>query len=157
VSRLRVAALTVLVMGFAAAQLIPVARTNPPSQGDLIAPAPVVATLRRACFDCHSNATRWPWYSGVAPLSWMIVRHVTEGRRQLNFSAWSGYYPNTRRRKLQWIGRALRDDKMPPWSYALTHPDARLTDGDRAALEQWIEATLTGSSRETSSKGMESR
>ena len=149
-SRLRVAVIAILAMGFATAQLIPAERTNPPSRGDLIAPAPVAATLRRACYDCHSDATRWPWYSRVAPLSWMIVRHVTEGRRQLNFSEWNTYYPHTRRRKLQWIGRALRDAKMPPWSYRLMHPDARLTAGDRAALEQWIEAALAAPSSELS-------
>jgi len=124
-------------------QLIPAERTNPPSRGDLIAPAPVAATLRRACYDCHSNVTRWPWYSRVAPLSWVIANHVAEGRQQLNFSEWGIYYPNTRRRKLQWIGRALREDKMPPWYYEVTHHDARLTAKDRTALEQWIESALT--------------
>lgn len=140
--RLTRVAVTVFVIGLGLAQLLPAARINPPSQGDLIAPAPVAATLRRACYDCHSNATRWPWYSRVAPLSWMIVRHVAEGRRQLNFSAWSGYYPHTRRRKLQWIGRALRDERMPPWSYTLMRPGARLTDGDRLELERWIASAL---------------
>jgi len=144
--------ITALVMGFAVAQLVPAERTNPPSKGDVAAPRPVAATLRRACYDCHSNETRWPWYSRVAPLSWVIVRHVTEGRRQINFSEWGAYYPNTRRRKLQWMSRALREEKMPPWSYGLMHPDARLTAADRAALEQWIESALGESSTERTSK-----
>ena len=145
-------AVTALVVGLALAQLIPVARTNPPSKGEVSAPAPVAATLRRACYDCHSNESRWPWYSGVAPLSWLIVHHVAEGRRELNFSEWSIYFPRTRRRKLQWIGRALREEKMPPWSYGLMHPAARLTDSDRTALEQWIESALATTSAGGSNK-----
>lgn len=138
---------TALVIGFGLAQLIPAERTNPPSKGDLVAPPPVAAILRRACYDCHSNATRWPWYSRVAPLSWLIASHVAEGRRQLNFSAWGGYYPNTRRRKFQWTGRALSAEKMPPWSYRLMHPGARLSAADRALLGQWIATGLTAGAR----------
>lgn len=144
--------MTALVIGFGLAQLIPVARTNPPSKGDVSAPAPVAATLRRACYDCHSNESRWPWYSRIAPASWVIVRHVAEGRRQVNFSEWGGYYPHTQRRKLQWIERALREEKMPPWYYRLIHPEARLTDRDRTALEQWIESALAAPSSAGSGK-----
>lgn len=125
-----------------AAQLVPVKRTKPPSVGTLPAPPRIRVTLERACYDCHSNETRWPWYSRVAPLSWFIVHDVTLGRKEVNFSEWGRYGPATRRRKLQWIGRALGEENMPPWSYRLLHPGIRLTEADKAALEKWIESAL---------------
>jgi hypothetical protein len=145
------AALAVLAI-LAAAQLVPAKRTNPPAPGALVAPPRVEATLRRACYDCHSNETRWPWYSRVAPISWLIVREVNVGRKEINFSDWGNYYPATRRRKLQWMGRSLREEKMPPWPYRLAHPDAHLADDDCQALDRWIESTLTAPSAQTSNK-----
>jgi len=145
--RIASAAGLAIVAALASAQFVASKRTNPPPRGSLVAPAEIEATLRRACYDCHSNETRWPWYSRVAPLSWLIVRDVTLGRKEVNFSEWGNYYPATRARKLEWIGRALREEKMPPWSYRLMHPGARISDADRAALERWIEFTLTPSTQ----------
>ncbi len=145
------AALAVLA-ALLAAQLVAVERTNPPSRGALSAPSKVEATLKRSCYDCHSNQTRWPWYSRVAPLSWLITRDVTLGRKEVNFSEWESYYPATRRRKLQWLGRSLREEKMPPWYYRLIHPGAGLTQADQAALRNWIESALTTPSAQTSNK-----
>jgi hypothetical protein len=122
------------------AQLIPVRRANPPLTGALTAPDQVKRILGKACYDCHSNQTRWPWYSRVAPTSWLVAHDVALGRREINFSEWNRYLPATRRRKLRWMGRALREEAMPPLLYRLMHPDARLTDSDRAVLEQWAEA-----------------
>ena len=145
------AALAVLA-ALLAAQFVPTERANPPSQGTLSAPPQIEATLRRACYDCHSNETRWPWYSRVAPLSWFIVHDLTLGRKEVNFSEWGSYYPATRRRKLEWIGRSLHEEKMPPLFYRLMHPDARLTEADRAALQQWIESALATPAAERSKK-----
>jgi len=133
-----------------AAQLVPVERTNPPSSGALSAPPRIEATLKRACYDCHSNETRWSWYSRIAPVSWLLVRDVTLGRKEVNFSEWGSYYPATRRRKLEWIGRALREEKMPPWHYRLMHPGTRLTEADKAELEEWIESALATPSAQRS-------
>jgi hypothetical protein len=135
-----------------AAQLVPARRTNPPAQGALTAPPDVEATLTRACYDCHSNATRWPWYSHIAPASWIMVHDVNLGRKQINFSQWGSYYPATRKRKLQWMGRALRHENMPPWYYRALHPGAALTDSDRAKLEQWIDSALNTTSAQASRK-----
>jgi len=126
------------------AQLKTVPRTNPPVKGDLAAPPEVEAILRHACYDCHSNQTRWPWYSAVAPFSWAIAHHVELGRKEINFSEWGEYYPATRERKLEWMQRALQTEVMPPWSYRLIHPGARLTDDDRARLVQWVDTELAG-------------
>ncbi len=136
------AALLGVLGGLIVAQAIPVQRDNPSASDNLSVPANIEKLLSGACYDCHSNATRWPWYSHIAPFSWIIVHHVTKGREQLNFSEWNTYYPATRRRKLQWIERMVRERKMPPWSYRLMHPAARLNDADRIALEQWAQASL---------------
>jgi hypothetical protein len=146
------AALAVVAAALVAAQFVPAKCTTPPAQGSLVAPLPVAATLRRACYDCHSNETRWPWYSHVAPVSWLIVRDVNLGRKEINFSEWGSYYPRTRRRKLEWMGRALHEEKMPPWSYRLMHPGASLTEADRVALERWIQSALTTPSSGTSTR-----
>jgi Haem-binding domain len=124
------------------AQLLPTARTTARPSGILAAPPEVVSILRRACYDCHSNETRWPWYSRVAPLSWIIVHDARRGRQELNFSDWARYYPATRRRKLAWMGRALRTETMPPRPYRLLHPGARLTPADQAVLQRWITSAL---------------
>ncbi|SRR5579875_618467 len=136
-----------------AAQLVPARRTNPPTKGALAAPPEVEAALSRACYDCHSNATRWPWYSHIAPASWLMVHDVNLGRKELNFSQWGSYYPATRKRKLEWMGRVLRRENMPPWYYRVLHPGATLTDAERARLEQWIDsAPITTASDQPSGK-----
>lgn len=126
-----------------AAQLVPVKRTNPPIRGTLGAPPAIAATLKRACYDCHSNQTRWPWYSRLAPISWWAAHDVALGRKEVNFSEWGSYYPAARRRKLEWMGRALRGAAMPPWTYRLLHPQAQLSGAERAALLRWIGSELS--------------
>jgi heme-binding protein len=141
-----------LVAAFAVAQLRPVPLTNPSPKGELSAPPEIDALLRRACYDCHSDHTRWPWYSLLAPFSWAVAHHVDRGRKEVNFSEWGAYYPATRKRKLEWMARAVREAVMPPWSYRLMHPDARLSDDDRVRLERWIEAELAGPASGPSAK-----
>src|SRR5215472_10958178 len=125
-----------------AIQFVPSGAGNPPSKGEVSAPPEIQDTLRRSCYDCHSNQTRWPWYGHVAPFSWAVARDIELGRRQLNFSEWGEYYPVTRKRKLQWMGRALQQEDMPPLSYRLIHPSSRLSPQDRAQLERWIDTQL---------------
>ena len=142
-------ALLALGVAALAAQLVTVEGVNPTSlvsplsNGDIAAPAQIEALLTRACYDCHSNQTRWPWYSRVAPVSWLVARDVALGRKELNFSEWGSYYPQTRKRKLQWMGRVLRERSMPPWAYRLMHPGARLTADERATLDRWIESEIS--------------
>ncbi len=90
----------------------------------------------RACFDCHSNETVWPWYSNVAPVSWLVQRDVDEGREELNYSEW------TRRQEGEESAESVREGSMPPSSYLLTHPEARLTDAELAALADGLAATF---------------
>ena len=126
--------------------------TNPPAKDDMGAPAEIDVLLRRACYDCHSNETRWPWYTTIAPVSWLIERDVELGRKQLNFSEWGSYYPATRKRKLQWMGRALRKEAMPPWIYRMLHPDATLTQTDLARLQQWTESAIADQTQQNRTK-----
>jgi hypothetical protein len=76
-------------------------------------------------------------------MSWLVARDVALGRKELNFSEWGSYYPQTRKRKLQWMGRVLRERSMPPWAYRLMHPGARLTAAERATLDRWIESEIS--------------
>jgi len=126
------------------AQFVTIRRTNPPLKGDLPAPPQVKSLLREACYDCHSNETRWPWYTYIAPVSWLAEHDVERGRQDLNFSEWGSYYPTAQTRKLQWMDRALREESTPPWSYRILHPGAGLTPEDLAALGQWIESEIAG-------------
>ena len=150
--KIRTVAILVIAGLFLLAQFVPVERTNPPAKGDVSAAPEIEATLRRACYDCHSNETRWRWYTRVAPISWLAAHDVQLGRRQIDFSEWGDYYPATRIRKLRWMDRALRQEAMPPWSYRIVHPEARLTEADRAALEQWIAAEISSPSSESRNK-----
>jgi hypothetical protein len=122
------------------AQFVRPARSNPAVQGDLTAPPIVKDALERSCYDCHSNQTRWPWYSAVAPFSWWIHHEVDEGRRRMNFSSWTNYTsdPGTEDQKLDEIARLVASNAMPPWYYDVMHPGARLTSAERAAITRWI-------------------
>jgi cytochrome c551/c552 len=128
-----------LVVGVALvlAQLVPVDRSNPPIQGEVEAPAQVRAILRRACYDCHSNETVWPWYGRVAPVSWLLARDVREGRKEVDFSDFGQYPEKRRQRKWKEIPEQVEKGEMPPWLYVAVHPEARLSEADRAALVRW--------------------
>ena|SRR6266851_1844333 len=137
------AALASLAVLFITIQLIPVSRANPPEQNNPDAPAAIVRLLKRACYDCHSNQTRWPWYSFVAPASWLVSRHVAEARRRLNFSEWEAYAsdPDTAAHKLAEIADQVASGKMAPWYYRAAHPEARLKPTERQALIRWARAS----------------
>ena len=138
-------ALGFCVAGLLAAQIVPMPPLNTAAPEGLTAPAPVKSLLKSSCYDCHSTETRWPWYSHVAPISWLIYRDVEQGRKQVNFSDWASYRPITKRHKLQWMGRAVSEENMPPLHYLLMHPRARLSPMDRELLEHWIDGELAHS------------
>lgn len=130
-TRLALALLAALLL----IQAVPVDRTNPPVTAPVAAPPEVMALLRRACFDCHSNETVWAApQSFVAPASWMVRHHVSEARDELNFSAWDRVDVKKVAKKLP---REVGDGDMPPWSYRIAHPEARLTEAERATLSSW--------------------
>jgi len=121
----------------AIAQAFRVDKTNPPVQQDVAAPPEVAAVLQRACYDCHSNETVWPWYSNVAPISWLLARDVREGRRELNFSAWNEYNAKKQTKKLKEIAEEVAEGEMPPWLYIAAHRHAALSQADAERLRVW--------------------
>jgi hypothetical protein len=130
----------VIVTLFLVAQLVPYGRehANPPVRRE---PAWNSAATRalavRACFDCHSNETRWPWYTHMAPVSWLTQRDVDEGRRELNFSEWDR--PG---KEAHEAAKTVREGSMPPWFYVLPRPHARLSAAEREALIAGLEVTF---------------
>ena len=102
-------------------------------------PADIQKILRRACYDCHSNRTVYPWYANVQPVAWWLNQHVAEGRADLNFSEFAGYDTKRAVRRLQSVADEVWDRHMPLKSYLLMHPEAKLTDADVALLSRWAE------------------
>ncbi len=125
------------VVAFGVIQLIPVDRSNPPGETDIPTSPDVKAILKRACYDCHSNETVWPWYSRVAPVSWLVVWDVRKGREELNFSTWNRYGAEERAKKVKESREEVEDGEMPPWFYVAVHPQARLSTEDRGVLDAW--------------------
>lgn len=123
-------------------QLVPAKRTNPPVITGVTAPAQVMDILRRACFDCHSNETRWPWYGRVAPVSWWLVAHVDRGRADLNFSEWPLFDQESRALLLTDVVKQVEGRNMPLPSYALGHPEARLSDQERDLIIEWARSGI---------------
>ena len=124
-------AAAIIVVGFLVIQVIPVTgRTNPPVKSQLQWASPEGEALARAaCFDCHSNETTWPWYSYIAPISWLTVRDVQEGREKLNFSdVYSAEF------EVDEMVEQVERGEMPPRSYLITHSDARLSDQQKQTL-----------------------
>ncbi len=135
-----IALVLVIVAFFVALQLVPYghAHTNPPAQAEPNWNSSQTRDLAvRACFDCHSNQTVWPWYSNVAPMSWLIQHDVDEGRARLNFSEW-----NRPQRETRGAGRVIQRGSMPPSYYILLHPAAKLTPDEAQALINGLSVSL---------------
>jgi hypothetical protein len=96
-----------------------------------------LALFERACQNCHSERTEWPWYSHVAPMSWLIARDVQQARQHMNLSRWQEYSNDERLGLLSEIGSAVRNREMPKQRYLLLHPEARLTDKERQQIYEW--------------------
>ena len=141
---LRVGGFVVLVVVlFGLIQLVPVQRTNPPVVAEPPWDSPETRALAvRACFDCHSNETVWPWYAYVAPVSWLVVHDTDEGRQHLNFSEWSAASTGGRENPADEAGEKIAEGEMPPGNYLPLHPAAQLTDAEMQALIDGLAASL---------------
>lgn len=102
-------------------------------------PAGVRQILARACYDCHSNNTKYPWYAAVQPIAWWLNSHVTDGKAELNLSEFAAYDAKRAVRKLQSVADEVHERHMPLKSYLLVHPEAKLTDADVALVTTWAE------------------
>ncbi len=125
-------------------QLVPYGRNhqNPPVLQELPWPdTETRAIAQRACFDCHSNETLWPWYTNIAPASWLVQRDVEEGRSKLNFSEWGRGEQETGE-----IGELIQNGEMPPAQYTLIHSNARLSMTEKDLLLNGLSAAGVASS-----------
>jgi hypothetical protein len=128
-------AAVVLVVSFGLAQFIRPQRANPPIdpsqtfEAHMGTPPGLAAVVDRACRDCHTNATVWPWYSRIAPLSWLMAAGVAKGREAVNFSEWGSYSPARQRELLALICSDVSTGKMPG-AWTKLHPEAELSRKD---------------------------
>lgn len=100
-------------------------------------PAGVRNILQRACYDCHSNNTAYPWYAAVQPVGWWLNRHVTGAKAELNFSEFAAYSTKRAVRKLTNVADEVRERHMPLKSYRWMHGEAKLTEADIALVSGW--------------------
>jgi hypothetical protein len=133
----------VLVAALVVSQAIRPAKTNPPARLDASLDPAIRPLLQRACYNCHSNETVWPWYSNVAPMSWLIASDVSEGRRNVNFSEWGTYPADIQGHKRYLIGEEVGGKAMPPWYYTVMHRDSHLSAEERTAITNWT-STVSG-------------
>ncbi len=123
----------VAIACFVLIQFIPYGKdhTNPPIVSEPVWDSQQTRDLaQRACFDCHSNETVWPWYSNIAPVSWLVYRDVVDGRKRLNFSDWQ----NNRIREPGELASAVSEGEMPPFQYLLMHANAKLSAAEKTQL-----------------------
>ena len=138
-----------LALLFVAIQFVRPAKNLSPAPGpqDITAtiavPADVQRVFTKACYDCHSDHTRYPWYAGVQPVGWWLASHIRDGKRHLNFSEFGAYNAKTSDRKLKQIAHIVDDRGMPLPSYTWIHRDAILTDDEIKLIDNWVDAART--------------
>lgn len=117
-------------------QFIPVEQNNPPVLNEMPMPANVKEIMVKACYDCHSNLTKWQWYSKIAPISFLISHDVNHGREYLNFSEWNPYKDNHTKIKKE-IWKEINDKKMPPLLYRILNSRSKLTEEEKKIISNW--------------------
>jgi hypothetical protein len=139
--------LIVIGVVLVAIQFVPVDRENPSVTGEIPAEQSVRAIFERACYDCHSNETNWPWYSRMAPVSWLVAHDVEEGREHLNFSQWNNYSAQDRVELREEIWEEVEKGEMPLWIYRPLHPETSLDQKDLDLLKAWAWSQQAGEGR----------
>jgi mono/diheme cytochrome c family protein len=115
-------------------------------------PAEVQRVFTKACYDCHSDHTRYPWYAEVQPVGWWLSNHVTGGKKHLNFSEFGAYNAKTADRKLMQIAREVNDGSMPLNSYTWIHRDSILTTAEIKLISDWVDTARTQIAPESPAK-----
>jgi hypothetical protein len=149
VKRALIRGAVVALVIFLLIQFVPYGRShsNPPITGEPEWDSPRTRALAvDACFSCHSNETKWPWYSNVAPISWLLQRDVDTGRAELNFSAWDREQDEAKD-----AADSVAEGEMPPLRYVIVNSRARLTEAERRDLISGLRATLDANGRGDSS------
>jgi len=142
VKKIVVGVLLGFIIGGIAIQFLPYGHdhTNPPATAEPQWDSPHTRDLAvRACYDCHSNQTAWPWYSNIAPISWLIQHDVVEGRSRLNFTDW-----NAPQREADNAARIVQRGEMPQSYYVMLHPSANLTAAEKQTLIKGLQASVGG-------------
>ncbi|MFA7287779.1 MAG: heme-binding domain-containing protein [Melioribacteraceae bacterium] len=124
-------------------QFVPIEKTNPPVTDEIKAPEEVMKVLKKSCYDCHSNETKWQWYSKVAPVSWLVADDVEKGRKHLNFSTFESLDTSVKYKKKDEILEEVQSGDMPLKIYLWMHPSSSLELPQKATIEKWV----TGKSR----------
>lgn len=137
--------LVALLVVFIVIQFIRPGRNNSAASANDIGnhyaiPGDVQATLKRACYDCHSNNTTYPWYSNIQPFGWWLNNHIEEGKEELNFSEFATYKPKRQAHKLEEVAELTEEGEMPLESYTLIHRNAILKMEEKKAVVTWAKA-----------------
>lgn len=103
-------------------------------------PEEIATLIKNACYDCHSHQAKYPWYSNVAPISWLLENHINEGREHLNFSTWGTYEAKKADHKLEECMEEIKKGNMPMKPYVLMHSEAKMTDEQKTTLVAWFES-----------------
>lgn len=103
----------------------------------------IAGMLKTACYDCHSNQPKYPWYTNIAPVSWWIKHHIDEGSHHLNFSIWGTYKEKRKNHKLDECVEMIEEGEMPMSSYTIMHGDAKLTDAQKLQLVEFFKSLKT--------------
>ncbi len=136
--------LVILLVAFIILQFFRIDRTNPPvNKGmDFLTikntPQSTATLIRNGCYDCHSNETKYPWYTNIQPVAWFMQNHIDEGRVNLNFSTFATYEPRRQARKLMEAAELVESGEMPLESYILGHPEAKFTDQQKQEIIQYF-------------------
>lgn len=131
-----------LFIFFIAIQFVPVEKSNPDITYDIPTTPGVKSILKKACYDCHSNETVWPWYGKVAPVSWLVTKDVVQGREELNYSEWDRYSNKEKIELIRESWEEVAEKEMPPWIYIKMHPGSVITPEDEAVLREWAAKTF---------------
>ena len=138
--------LVLIVLAFGVLQFIRPDFSNPPVvegetlQASTVVPPHVQEVLTRSCSDCHSNETRYPWYSKVTPFNWFLADHIDLGRDELNLSLWNTYTPDKKAHKLEEICEQIEQGSMPLPSYLWIHREAVMSEADARLICDWTKA-----------------
>lgn len=118
-------------------QLVPVSKVNSPVTAEMNLPTDIKIVFQRSCYDCHSNETTWPWYSHVAPVSWLVASDVSEGRKELNFSEWNKYSEQRKNKKINEIVKEIEKGDMPMPMYTFIHKNAKISREELTLIKNW--------------------
>lgn len=140
--------LIVVLVAFIIIQFFPIDKKNPPVNTGMDflniknTPENIAQVVKTSCYDCHSNETKYPWYSSIAPSSWFLKNHINEGRKHLNFSTFAMYEPKRQIHKMEECIEMIEKKEMPLESYYLGHQDAKLTDEQRQMLIKYFKTQI---------------